>query len=215
MAHAEELAACVDEVRLHDALGPVAHPQPSRVLDLGSGGGLPGLVLAEHWRDSHVVLLDSNERKTAFLEEAVCEIGFERRVEVLRERAESAGRRTGLKNAFELVVARSFGPPAVTAECAAPFLVPGGLLVVSEPPSDAAEPSSSDHRREGGDVGFVGLKASDPRRWPSESLLVLGLQPMGKWNRAASFQVLRQVRLCPDRFPRRVGVVTKRPLYST
>ena len=50
------------------------------------------------------------------------------------------------------MTARSFGPPAATAECAAPLLAVGGLLVVSEPPDG-------------------------PDRWPADALAALGLEP--------------------------------------
>ena len=111
---------------------------PERALDLGSGGGLPGLVLAALWAESSWVLLDAGERRTAFLTEAVTELGWPDRVEVRRERAERAGHDPELRGRHDLVVARSFGPPAVTAECAAPLLTVGGWLLVSEPP-DAAD----------------------------------------------------------------------------
>ena len=112
-------------------------PPPARALDLGAGGGLPGLVLALAWPDTHWVYLDANERRTAFLGEASVQLGLVDRVEVRRGRAEDLGRDPTLRATFDLVTARSFGPPAVTAECASPLLVAGGTLLVSEPPEDA------------------------------------------------------------------------------
>ena len=109
------------------AFGTVASP----ALDLGSGGGLPGLVLAEADPDSTWVLLDSRSRSVVFLREAVATLGLGDRVEVLEARAEDAGRALSHRGRYHLVVARGFAPPAVTAECAAPLLVAGGRLVVS------------------------------------------------------------------------------------
>ncbi|MGY6500772.1 MAG: RsmG family class I SAM-dependent methyltransferase [Acidimicrobiales bacterium] len=177
IAHASALVPVLTAAGL-DPAGEVT------VLDLGSGGGLPGLVLAlalPHWR---FVLLDANERRTAFLNEAVVALGIDPRVEVYRARAEEAGR-SSLRGAADVVVARSFGAPAVTAECAAPVLRVGGHLFVSEPPDPAEE------------------------RWPVEGLAEVGLElaGMGSWAH------MRQVVSCPDRYPRRVGVPTKRPLW--
>lgn len=154
-------------------------------LDLGSGGGLPGLVLALRWPRSRWVLLDANERRTTFLAEAVEALDLADRVTVVRSRAEVAGRDPSLREAFALVTARSFGAPAVTAECGAPFLRAGGWLAVSEPP----EP--------------------DPARWPADGLAELGLVLVER----DSWAILRREGPLPDRLPRRDGLPAKRPLW--
>lgn len=166
---------------------------PSRFLDLGSGGGVPGLVLATLWPSASVVLLDAGERRCAFLRDAVARLGLDGRVDVVRQRAEEAGRSPALRGTFDLVVARSFGAPAVTAECAAPFLEVGGLLVVSEPPEDRPGP--------GGD------------RWPADGLAAVGLGVGPTWRAPYRYQALVQREPCPDRYPRRVGQPAKRPLF--
>lgn len=175
-------------------------PLPQRFLDLGSGGGLPGLVLAHRWERAQAVLLDSSLRKAVFLGDVVTDCGLSQRVRVVRARAEEAAR-SELRGEFDLVVARSFGPPAVTAECAAGFLREGGMLVVSEPP-----PSPG---------GVVESRSdSDPDRWPVKALAMLGLEPLGLWRGEFGYEVLRQSTVCPVRFPRRVGIPAKRPLYA-
>ncbi len=173
---------------------------PPRFLDLGSGAGLPGLVLAHLWRESEAVLLDASLHKSTALGQAIDECGWTHRVKVVRARAETAGR-SALRGTFDLVVARSFGPPPVTAECAAPFLRLGGLLIVSEPPSDM---------RLGVEAGVC---APDSGRWPSEGLAVVGLEVVAGWRREFGYQVLRQSLPCPMRFPRREGIPSKRPVY--
>ena len=166
--------------------GPPAGP----AVDLGSGGGLPGMALALVWPATRWVLLDAGQRRTAFLLEAVEALGLGDRVEVLRGRAEEVGRRPDRRSRHALVVARSFGPPAVTAECAAPLLAVGGRLVVSEPPAPA------------------GL------RWPAEAVRTLGLALVAAVAEdGGTYQVLEQWAPCPDRFPRRPGIPQKRPLF--
>lgn len=180
---------------------------PAAFLDLGSGGGVPGLVLAARWPRADVVLVDANERRCAALREAVESSGWQARARVVQARAEAAAREPELRGSFELVVARSFAAPAVTAECAAPFLRPGGLLVVSEPPLPE-EPGADDAAGGAQDraTGHAG-------RWPSAGLEPLGLTPVRFVRARFSYQVLRQETLCPDRYPRREGVPAKRPLY--
>jgi 16S rRNA (guanine527-N7)-methyltransferase len=172
---------------------------PSAVVDLGSGGGIPGAVLSSCWPESRVVLLDSSERRTDFLlsETTAWDRGNSAgiglgAVEVVRGRAEDFGRTPEIRGQFDLVTARSFGPPAVTAECGAPLLALGGLLVVSEPP----EPTEG-------------------VRWPSDGLDLLGLEagaPVRVDDRFG-YQVLLKAQQTPERYPRRVGIPTKRPLF--
>jgi 16S rRNA (guanine527-N7)-methyltransferase len=150
------------------------------------------LVVAEAWGEASVTLIESSARRAAFLRRAADRLGLGARVRVLEERAESCGRAEGQRGSFDGVTARSFGRPAVVAECAAPLLRPGGWLLVSEPPS-GDRPESS--------------------RWPEEPLRQLGLVPEEPVHEEFEYQLLRQREPCPDRFPRRIGVPAKRPLF--
>jgi 16S rRNA (guanine527-N7)-methyltransferase len=182
--------ASVDEQIEHSlAFAGVLTDEPQRVLDLGSGGGLPGLVLGVlAWPGSRVLLVDAQERRAVALREATARLGCEDRISVRHGRAEDLARLDGVRQGFDTVVARSFGPPAVTAECATGFLSPGGRLVVSEPPGGAG-------------------------RWPPEPLAVLGLRLDDVFTGPPAFAVLTQHAPCPERFPRRAGVPARRPLW--
>ena len=165
-------------------------PAPSSAsLDLGSGGGVPGLVLANDRPASRWVLLDASGAKAAFLSMACAALGMGDRVTVVTARAETAGRDGAHRGRYAWVVARAFAGPAVVAECAAPLLGVGGVLLVSEPPEPGV-------------------------RWPAPGLEQLGMvagEPDGVAPRIA---VLHQRHPCPDRFPRRVGIPAKRPLWT-
>jgi 16S rRNA (guanine527-N7)-methyltransferase len=181
-------------------------PTPPVLLDLGSGGGLPGLVVATRWPEATLVLLDAQGRRTAFLSDAVRRLDLEPRVSVRQERAEATGRDPGFRGHFDGVLARSFGRPAVVAECAAPLLKLGGWLVVSEPPGDPSD----------GRPGLASAPAADAPgepRWPAEPLGQLGLNPDRLVHLGFDYQTLRQAVPCPDRYPRRDGVPAKRPLF--
>jgi 16S rRNA (guanine527-N7)-methyltransferase len=169
---------------------------PERFADLGSGGGVPGLVLALHWEKAQAALLEAGERRCAFLRDASVDLGITERVAVVHGRAEDLGRRFELRGRFDLVVARGFGPPPVTAECGAPLLQVGGTMVVSEPPE-----------ADGPDDGARGP------RWPEAGLARLGLVAGPTIEQPYHYQVLLQERLCPAEYPRRVGVPAKRPLF--
>jgi 16S rRNA (guanine527-N7)-methyltransferase len=171
-------------------------PDRPLIADLGSGGGLPGLVVALAWPEARLVLLDANRRRTDFLTEAVTALGLEGRVSVVNGRAEEIGRAEGHRARYDGVVVRSFGPPATVAECAAPLLRIGGWLIVSEPPSHLVASATP---------------AAD--RWPPEALGELGLDPREAVHEEFGYQVLGQVGPCPERYPRRNGVPAKRPLF--
>jgi 16S rRNA (guanine527-N7)-methyltransferase len=178
-----------------------------RLLDLGSGGGLPGLVIAVEWPEAEVALLEANGRRAAFLARAVDALALGARTSVLHARAESGGREEALRGRFDAVTARSFSRPAVVAECAAPFVRAGGWLIVSEPPG-SPEPSDSP-----GPPDPAGSGQPGSLRWPVEPLRTLGLAPGAPRHEGFDYMVLQQVGPCPDRFPRRDGVPAKRPLF--
>lgn len=161
-------------------------PSGSLVVDLGSGGGVPGLIVAEARSDLSLVLLDAMEKRTALLSDAVVAMGMSDRITVRTGRAEVLGREDDLRGAAMAVTARSFGPPAATAECAAPLLAVGGILIISEPPGA-------------------------PDRWPAGPLAALGLSPASE--QIPGMQVLVQRSPCPELYPRRTGLPTKRPLF--
>ncbi len=166
---------------------------PDRVVDLGSGGGVPSLVAAHAWPTAQFWLVESGRRRAEFLDDAVARLGWRGRVEICHDRAEQVARRADLRAMMDVVLARGFGPPAVTAECAAPFLRVGGRLVVSEPPTDE-------------------LLAAG--RWSAAGLAELGLAQVDPdAPTQANYAVFEQIHLSGDRYPRRIGLPAKRPLF--
>lgn len=117
-----------------DAL--VTVPTGASVIDLGSGGGLPGLVVAEARPDLHVVLLDRRQKRTDFLERAVRRLGYDH-AEVWSSDADDVVHEVaeGRRSAFDAATARGFGPPESTLRTAVGLVRAGGLVVISEPPS--------------------------------------------------------------------------------
>jgi 16S rRNA (guanine527-N7)-methyltransferase len=106
-------------------------PAGSHVLDLGSGGGVPGLVIAHDRPDLVVTLLDRRTKRTDALRRAVGGLGWSDRVRVL---ATDARTLIGTEW-FDAVVARGFGPPDATLRIAAALTTVGGSIVISEPPT--------------------------------------------------------------------------------
>lgn len=119
---------------------------PDTLVDLGSGGGLPGLVLATALPDTRIVLTDRREKRTDFLARAVSRLGYPN-VSVVPGDVEALCRQveSGLLAPYGAVTARGFGPPEVTLRFAQRLVIPGGVIVVSEPPNgDRWDPSVLD-----------------------------------------------------------------------
>jgi len=121
IAHAEQyVAALPDDLHGGD------------LVDLGSGGGLPGLVIIARRPDFRVTLVERRDKRADLLRFGVRGLGATDRAEVVAADAEQVVRRSPA--AFDVVSARSFGPLLEVMRLAAQFLRPGGWLIVSEPP---------------------------------------------------------------------------------
>ncbi len=183
LRHAEGLAGIAEEV--------LGGGGPEEFCDLGSGGGVPGLVMAMRWRATEAVLIDAGRRRCDALREAVELLGLAGRVQVVEGRAEAVAHQDLWRERFPLVVARSFAQPPVTAEIATGLVEVGGFLLVSEPPA----------------VG-------GPTRWLEEGLATLGFAPAETRRiEGLSAAVIHKVSAAEPRWPRRVGIPGKRPLW--
>ena len=109
---------------LLDSLAVAPHLHAKRLLDVGSGAGLPGIPLALVNAHMHVTLLDSNHKKTAFLNQAVMELKL-KNAEVCGERVES----WQTQNKFDVIISRAFSDMGEFVCMTQHLLAPGGLFV--------------------------------------------------------------------------------------
>lgn len=157
-------------------------------MDLGTGAGLPGLVLAACWPATRWLLVDRRLRSESFVRWATGVLDIADRASAERGDVAELAREPALAGTFDMAVARAFGPPAVTAECATGFLGVGGRLVVSEPATESEA------------------------RWPTEPLARLGLVVRAT-GADPRFVELAKVAPHEDRFPRRLTAMQRDPLY--
>jgi 16S rRNA (guanine527-N7)-methyltransferase len=108
---------------LLDSLAVAPHLHAKRLLDVGSGAGLPGIPLALAKPDTHVILLDSNHKKAAFLNQAVIELKL-KNAEVCSERVES----WQTQNRFDVIISRAFSDMGEFVRITRHLLAPGGMF---------------------------------------------------------------------------------------
>jgi 16S rRNA (guanine527-N7)-methyltransferase len=105
------------------------------VVDLGSGAGIPGLVIAVERPDVEVTMVDRRATRMDALTRAVSAMGLAGRVRIVCGDAAQLGTSAGFAHRFDAAVSRGLGPPTTTLRLARPFLRSHGSLVVSEPPT--------------------------------------------------------------------------------
>lgn len=110
--------------------GKPAEPTPLRVIDIGSGGGLPGIPLAITYPTARFTLVDATGKKATFLREAVKTLGLAN-VRVLCARAEVLGqdRKAPHREHYDVAMARAVGPMATLAEYLVPLVRQGGVAL--------------------------------------------------------------------------------------
>ena len=168
-------------------------PEGTRVLDLGSGAGFPGLVLAAVFPALSFTLLDATAKKCDFLRDSAAVMGLSN-AEVLCGRAEDVGR-GDLRESFDLVTARAVASLRELIELALPLLKAGGSLLAYKGANyqteiDEAARALSELCGEVRSVTEYALAGGDRR----------------------ALVTVRKLAPAPDKYPRRPGMPHKRPL---
>jgi len=173
----------IDEsIELLEAADP---PSGAAIVDVGSGAGIPGAVIAILRRDLEVTLLEADARKAAFLDHVTGLLGLSG-VTVSNTRAESAGHDPRLREAFDLAVSRAAAEPPALCELALPLVRVGGHLfaLVTDAAAAATACAAASATLGGGLPGSAG-----------RHLLVV-----------------QKIAVTDQRYPRRTGVPQRRPI---
>jgi 16S rRNA G527 N7-methylase RsmG len=126
LAVAVEILA-VDALPLATAWG--ARRPPRRIVDLGTGNGLPGLAAALYWPDAETILVERREKKALAVERCLARVGLSRVRVLACDGREVLRARPDVARAVDLVTVRAVGDLAPTTHEAAPWLASGGLVV--------------------------------------------------------------------------------------
>ncbi len=196
-AERERVGLHVDEA---GSLAARVGPEVRRVVDVGSGGGLPALPMAILLEQTRWSLVESVGRKARFLAETAATLDLSGRVDVHCVRSEEAARGP-LRAAADLAIARALAAPVVALELLAPFVRVGGEAWYLST-ATAAAGAGGDSANGALARACEELGMGPPRLEPHAT----ELRGDGVIIRA------RRERPVPERFPRRVGLARAHPL---
>jgi 16S rRNA (guanine527-N7)-methyltransferase len=187
------LMAGPDLALIEDCLVLIDHLGDARkVVDVGSGAGLPGLPLKIERPELELTLIESDQAKAAFLVHACATLGLAR-VEVVAIRAEEAGHDPRLRETFDAAVARALAPMPVLVELCLPLVRVGGRLLAQK--TEGEDLSSARHA-----IKVMG----------GELLAIMPAPSAGR--RVGTVVVIGKLRPTPAAYPRRPGVPARKPL---
>lgn len=171
--------------------------QGVRLVDVGTGAGIPGLVLKCALPKLEVTLIEATGKKAEFLRATAAELRLEG-TEVVNARAEEAAHAPALREAFDVVVARALALLPELAELTLPFAKKGGLVIAQKGADIEAEVAAARFaaRQLGAGAAASSVVSSPGSRAPDTMV------------------VWRKVSATPARYPRRAGIPHKEPLHA-
>ncbi|MGB3295114.1 MAG: 16S rRNA (guanine(527)-N(7))-methyltransferase RsmG [Phormidesmis sp.] len=191
------LAPWLADAEPSDALSSEASSEaaePIRIIDIGTGGGIPGIPAAIALAPTHLTLVDATRKKIQFLQ-TLCQ-QMDLTAICIAERAETLARQPGHRKHYDLALVRAVGSAATCAEYALPFLKVGGQAVLFRgqwSPADTEDLIPV--------VDLLGGEITDLQSWQT---------PLTQSTRNCLF--IHKYKPTPQEFPRAVGVPAKKPL---
>ena len=165
-------------------------------IDVGTGGGFPGLAAAIALPNSHFTLVDSVGRKTTAVQSIAAELGLEQRITVRTERIEETGQLKQCRAKFDLAMARAVAAAPIVAEYLAPLINSTGQALLYR--GHWNEEQQQDLSR-AANILMTKITTIQKSELPNERGVrhVIRLSPVGT---------------CPKAYPRAVGIPSKVPL---
>ena len=181
---------------VEDSLAILGRPEissASRILDLGTGGGFPGLPLAIACPEKTFVLMDSVGKKLKVVADAAEQLGL-KNVQVIHARAEDLAQKPEYREGFDLVVSRAVANMSTLSEYCLPFVKKGGWF-----------------------VAYKTVGAEEEINAAAKAIKVLGGAPViiennGEEDDGHIFAIVKKVSSTPSKYPRKAGMPSKQPI---
>lgn len=169
--------------------------QDSKIIDVGTGAGFPGIPLKIYYEDLNITLLDSLNKRIKYLN-TVCEETDLRNVELLHGRAEDYGMNAKYREKYDVAVARAVADLSVLSEYCLPFVKVNGYFIAQKGPKAYEEASKSEKavRTLGGEIVDT-LDIKLPFTEIEHTLVVI-----------------KKVKPTPKKYPRKAGTPSKKPI---
>lgn len=167
----------------------------SKVIDVGTGAGFPGIPLNIYYENLNITLLDSLNKRIKYLKN-VCEETNLKNIELIHGRAEDYGKKENYREKYDIAVARAVADLSVLSEYCLPFVKVNGYFIAQKGPKAYEEASKSE-----------------------KSVSILGGEIIDKINIKLPFSeiehtlvVIKKIKSTPKKYPRKAGTPSKKPL---
>jgi 16S rRNA (guanine527-N7)-methyltransferase len=166
-----------------------------KIIDIGTGGGLPGILLAIFLPESEIYLLDKSKKKTIFLRETTEALELKNTI-IITDRAEELSRKAGFREKFDIVIARAVARFSILLELSVPFCNIHGKIIF-----------------------YKSKKVFEEIKEHSETISKLGGEfkklydvEVPDLERFRTFLILNKVKRTPLKYPRNFALIKKKPL---
>jgi len=170
----------------------------TKVIDIGTGAGFPGIPLKIVFSELEVTLLDSVNKKINFLNEVIKELDLQN-IKAIHGRAEDYAKPTLLREKYDLCVSRAVANLATLSEYCLPFVKTGGIF-----------------------ISYKSNKADEEIKFSEKAIKVLGgnIKTQVEFNLPGSdidrnLVVIEKIKGTPKQYPRKAGLASKEPIKET
>ncbi len=166
-----------------------------KLIDIGTGGGFPGLPIKIMREDIEVVLVDSTKKKVNFLADVIDKLGLEK-IQAIHGRAEEMGRNTDYREKFDIAISRAVAQLNTLCEYCLPFVKVGGYFIAMKGPDVKEEVEEASNS-----IKLLGGKLIDTK------VIKLPLSDI-----THSLIIIEKIKGTPTKYPRGGGKPRKKPL---